>query len=176
MASPTACLVGGGERGRDHRTGAAGSASETGRKIRYPVEGTGRRTGGGAGVEYICALLKIGDATKVKNHLTRCPRHPCHRSRRVRSRCERHARGKRHRCRRSRHSRPNNRPRMRHSQAIGQVFTVRRQPSCGKNCPCMARLRVALQPALLGLVGLVHVAPELLSHQPHRQRPTHFQR
>eukprot|EP00964_Phaeocystis_antarctica_P119462 scaffold83173_cov76-Phaeocystis_antarctica.AAC.2 len=36
--------------------------------------------------------------------------------------------------------------------------------------------RVALQPALLGLVGLVHVAPELLSHQPHRQRPTHFQR
>ena len=33
-------------------------------------------------------------------------------------------------------------------------------------------------PALLGglgLVGLVHVAPELLSHQPHRQRPTHFQ-
>ena len=32
----------------------------------------------------------------------------------------------------------------------------------------MAKLRVALQPALLGLVGLVDVAPELLSHQPHR--------
>ena len=62
---------------------------------------------------------------------------------------------------------------MRYWQAIGQVFTVRRHPSCGKNCPCMAKLREALQPALLGLVD---VAPELLSHQPHRQRPTEFQR
>ena len=43
--------------------------------------------------------------------------------------------------------------------------------------PCMAKLRVALQPALLGLVGLVDVAPdELLSHQPHHQRLTDFQR
>ena len=41
----------------------------------------------------------------------------------------------------------------------------------------MAKLRVALQSALLGLVGLVDVAPdELLSHQPHHQRLTDFQR
>ena len=49
MASPTACLVGGGEKGRDHRTGAAGSASETGREIRH----RGRDGTGSEGVGYI---------------------------------------------------------------------------------------------------------------------------
>ena len=47
MASPTACLVGGGERGRDHMTGAAGMC-ERNRDAKYgTAQGTGREAVGG---------------------------------------------------------------------------------------------------------------------------------